>query len=181
MTLQTASDIIALWKDAIRHGEKLCSVTLQSELEEYLVSLLVHYTNKPEFAKQIIALKFLESMQAAPNQRMLGLRMVGDQCLLFSGLFPHIADRKQVKISYFVDMGRSAYAAISAKAYDLNDLLAGQFVILMDVLQSIRQFSDDIPDLTPLAAYEQWNTLGSARALRALKNYTGAIPIKIKT
>src|SRR5262249_52839092 len=102
------------------------------------------------------------------------LQNVGDQCLLFVGLFPHAAEKKHVKINYFVDLGRSAYANISHTVNDLYWSLAIQFVALMDVLQSIRH----TPDLLPLEAFEQWSELDSQRALQILNEYTKGIPFK---
>ena len=115
----------------------------------------------------------MEAQKLPANQRTVSLQHVGDQCLLYAGLFPKIAQRRHVKISYFVDIGRSAYISISHKANDLFESLALQFVVLMDVLQSIQQ-----PDLMPLEAYDQWNTVGSKRALRILQEYSKITPYK---
>lgn len=148
MNLLTNDNVPKLWQDTIRHAEDRCSVLLDRELEAYLVSLLVQYTHKPEIVKQAFAVAFLEAQKMRDNN---SLQQVGDQCLLFAGLFPHAAEKKLVKISYFVDLGRSAYTSISNRTNDLFASLAYQFVLLMDVLQSIRPH----PDLLPLEAYEQ--------------------------
>lgn len=174
MQLMTGKSPLALWQDVVKLAENRCSIKLQVELEAYLVSLLIRYSDKPEVAQQVFATTFLEAMQAKERQRNFSLQNVGDQCLLFAGLFPRAAQRKQVKINYFVDLGRSAYANISQTANDLYWSLAIQFVALMDVLQSIR--CD--PDLLPLEAYEQWNDLDSQRALQILKEYAHGIPLK---
>lgn len=174
MSLLTNASPLALWQDVIKKAENRCSVSLQEDLEAYLAFLLIRYTNKPDLFKQIVAHAFLEALQQPENQRIMQLQYVGDQCLLFSGLFPRVAEKRHVKIGYFVDLGRSSYAAISSKSDDLYALLAIQFVALMDVLQSIRQ----TPDLLPLEAYDQWVEVGSQRALKILREYTSAIPIK---
>ena len=176
MGLLINSTSLILWQDVIKYAENRCSITLEEELETYLISLLVRYTNKPDIAKHIVATAFLEALQKRePHQRHLCLQHVGDQCLLFSGLFPRIIEKRHVKISYFVDLGRSAYAALSNKTNDLYGSLAIQFVVLMDVLQSIRHSSD----LLPLEAYDQWAEVGSRRALKILQEYTAqALPIK---
>ena len=80
------------------------------------------------------------------------------------GLYPDI---EKDKVKYFVDLGRSAYATLSGKATDLYGLLAMQFVVLMDVLQSVNQRNV----LMPIEAYELWNELGSQRALNSLREY----------
>jgi hypothetical protein len=165
MHLLTNNTVLALWQNTIKDAENQCSISLQEELETYLVSLLMDYTYKPEIVKQLFAASFLDAYKQRNHH---SLRQVGDQCLLFAGLFPHAAERKLVKISYFVDLGRSAYASISGETNDLFRLLAYQFVGLMDVLQSIRPH----PDLLPLEAYEQWTEVGSQRALRILREYS---------
>lgn len=178
MGLLTGKTELIIWRDVIRHAEKRCSIVLDEELETYLISLLIRYTNKPEVTKQIIATAFLDALNVHSLQqiaeRNVSLQHVGDQCLLFAGLFPRIAEKKQVKLSYFVDIGRSAYAEVSTTAHDLFWSLAYQFVMLTDILQSIRPYSD----LLPMEAYEQWNDIGSQRALRLLREYTESFPCR---
>lgn len=165
MALVTSGNALALWQETVKQAENRCAVILGQNLESYLVSLLMEYSHKPEIVKQLFAAAFLEAQQMHNNH---SLQKVGDQCLLFAGLFPHATEKRLVKINYFVDLGRSAYISISNTANDLFSSLAYQFVVLMDVLQSIRPH----PDLLPLQAYEQWHELGSQRALKILQEYT---------
>lgn len=174
MNLLTNSSSLALWQDVIKHAENSCCVELNEELEIYLVSLLDRYINKPEVAKQIFATAFLEALHLQEQQRKVSLQHIGDQCLLYAGLFPRLAEKRHVKINYFVDLGRSAYAAVSHTTNDLYGSLALQFVVLMDVLQSIRPYND----LLPLEAYEQWEELGSQRAFKILQIYSPGVPFK---
>lgn len=156
-----------LWQNVIKDAEQNCSIELKDELERYLISLLIRYTNKPEVSKRLFATAFLEANQLPDIERQISLQVIGDECLLFAGLFPHSVRRKHVKISYFVDLGRSAYSGISKTSEDLFWSLAYEFVLLMDVLQSIRP-----ADLLPLEAYEQWKEVGSQRAYRLLSEYS---------
>lgn len=174
MALLINETSLILWHEVIKTAEDRCSIVLNDDLEAYLTSLLIRYSNKPEVAQQIFAKAYLEALQQRDNQRNVSLQNVGDQCLLFAGLFPHHAEKRHVKITYFVDLGRTAYAAISKTANDLYWVLALQFVALMDVLQSIRES----PQLLPLDAYEQWDKLGSKRALQILQSYSKGMPIK---
>ncbi len=175
MQLLTSHNSLILWRDVVKFAENRSSIVLNEDLEAYLVSLLIRYTNKPEVAQQIFASSFLQAMQKGQNQRNTALRDVGDGCLLVAGLFPHTADKKHVKISYFVDLGRSSYAAISLAANDLFYSLALQFVAMIDVLQSIRENVS----MLPLEAYEQWTEIGSQRALQILQQYSEGFPFKI--
>lgn len=165
MSLIINVNSLVLWQDLVRDAEDNCDIQLNKELEAYLVSLLSRYLNKPEMAKTVFATALLEALHEQTTKRQVYLRDVGDRCLLFAGLFPRVAQKRRVKLSYFVDVGRSAYHAISATS-DLFDSLAVKFVTLMDVLQSIRQ----PPDMLPLEAYEQWQELGSQRAYQLLQS-----------
>lgn len=164
----------ALWQSVIQSAVAECDLNLSPHLEAYLISLLMRYTNKPEVVQQIFATAFLEALQTETSLRNASLKDVGDQCLLFAGLFPQVAERRHVKLIYFVDIGRSAYTAMSNEANGLFTALALQFVPLMDILQSIRHH----PQLLPLEAYEQWQELGSKRALKILQSYTNGFPLK---
>lgn len=184
MSIVTQVTSTALWHEIVHEAEQSCAILLKEEIESYLVFLLMRYIDKPEFVKQIVALDFLQGMDLTPARREGALRDVGDKCLLFAGLFPSIATTRLVRLSYFVKMGQTSYFRISRKSNDLYDHLSNQFVMMMDVLQSIRQYSAKCPDLLPLQAYELWNDTGSPRALAMLKQYTShpeAIPLGIKT
>lgn len=174
MALLIGETSVLLWHEVIKSAEHRCSITLNDELEAYLISLLMRYSNKPEVAQQIFAKSYLEALQHHDKQRNISLQHVGDQCLLYAGLFPQQAEKRHVKITYFVDLGRAAYTAISRTANDLYFVLSLQFVALMDVLQSI----PEQPVLKPLAAYEQWDQLGSQRAFQLLQAYTKGLPIR---
>lgn len=168
---------VALWYDIIHDAEASCATQLAEELESYLVFLLMRYFDKPEIAKQVIATEFLKGAQMPRAARHTILQGVGDKCLLLTGLFPKVADKRLVKVSYFVNLGQSAYVGISKKRNDLYHLLSHHFVALMDILQSIRCYSEQYPDLLPLQAYDLWNETGSQRALSVLKQYTQSAPL----
>ena len=176
MKILVNSTSLALWHEIIHEAEASCAIVLNEETEAYLVFLLMRYLKKPEIVKQVMAEELLEGLHLAARSREEMLRGVGDKCLLFSGLFPKMAERRLVKISYFVNLGQSAYGALAKSNYDLYGSLSRQFVTLMDVLQSIRSYSTDFPDLLPLQAYDLWNETGSQRALKVLGQYTQAIP-----
>ena len=174
MRVLTSNNAILLWHDTLKCAEDRCSISLNDELEAYLVSLLMRYTNRPDVFKKVLAVAFLSAMQKSAAERQVSLQSIGDECLIFAGLFPRIAEKRNVKIGYFVDLGQSAYATLSRQTNDLFGILAFKFVTLMDVLQSIRPHAD----LLPLEAYEQWNEVGSQYALKILRDCTRGMPIK---
>jgi hypothetical protein len=177
MKVLVNSTPVALWQNIIHEAELANSIILSHELEAYVVMLMLRYMDKPELAREIIATKLLEGLNNTPAKRESSLQKVGDICLLFSGLFPGLAEKRLVKISYFINIGRGAYATVSRTSNDIFSLLSQQFVAIMDVLQSIGQYAQHFPELLPLQAYELWTECGSKRALKVLNQYTRAAPI----
>jgi len=177
MKLLVSATPVSLWQEVIHEAEATCDITLQDELEAYLTLLLVRYTTKSDISQNLMAPKFLQGIECNKKERELALQSVGDNCLIFSGFFPGIAEKRLVKISYFTNMGRTAYATISEKQSDIYSSLSEHFISLMDVLQSVRIYSHQYPDLLPIQAYDLWNETGSQRALKVLKQYTNATPL----
>lgn len=169
---------ISQWHALVGEAQHSLACKLDEELESYLVFLLIRFTNKPEMANRVLAIDYLESLQRYGKTRLNGLKDVGDQCLLFSGLFPQQARQRRVKVSYYVDLGRSAYRELSDQATDTNlfNALAQRFVLLMDILQTIRSLNRPQAILEPQHAYELWQETGSQHALRALQQRDGIIP-----
>lgn len=179
MTIVTYPSDTAVWYDIVHEAEKSCTTMLQQELESYLVFLLIRYTRRADLAAQVMATAFLKGLHAPPMQRIEALRTVGDQCLLLSGLYPKVAQKRHVRIGYFVGLGRSAYSASSSIHNDLYAQLGAQFVAMMDILQSIRKTDSAYPDLMPLEAWELWSETGSRRAFEMMSQYTDATPVLI--
>lgn len=174
------SSATAEWLSLVHEAEKAIDHPLDEEMQSYLVFLLMRFTERPELAASILAVEYLESMRQLGHAGRDQLRNVGDKCLLYSGLFPQRAERRRVKISYFVDLGRSAYQLLSERmergAAIMYQRLAGTFVPLMDVLQAMRTlgYADA---LTPLQAIELWQDTGSRSALRILRRRTQSTPL----
>lgn len=159
--------VIILWQEVVKGAEDRCHVVLPIEVESYLVSLLMRFTQQSGLLHQVMATEYLQALQERALVRRHALATVGDQCLLLSGLFPGVAAHRHVNVRYFVDLGRSSYANISNKATDIYTALAQQFVLLMDVLQAVNERQI----LLPLEAYDMWQELGSQRAYAILQSY----------
>jgi hypothetical protein len=172
----------AQWHALVSEAEAACDCRLDEELESYLVFLLMRFVGRPDMASAVLAMEYLNGLVAAGRVRVDQLRDVGDKCLLFSGLFPKRAERRRVKVSYYVGLGRSAYqqladnaaAAVLAQFYGH---LAEAFVRMMDVLQATRALGGEHGLLAPLEAFELWAETGSQRAFRTLREGSGALPI----
>lgn len=170
--------ITAQWHALVKDAESSYHLILDEDLESYLVFLLTRFTSKPEMAKSVLALEFLEGVQTNGRKKHDHLRDVGDKCLLIAGLFPGRANRRRVKISYFVQLGQSAYTSLAAisqqKISELYTAVGQSFVPLMDVLHVVREMSQQL--LTPIEAEELWSDVHSRHALTVLERYTNAKP-----
>lgn len=182
-TLITRPTDSAQWQALVAEAESLAACPLVEEMESYLVFLLMRFSRKPEMVGSILALEYLQGMLASGHVKQDRLRDVGDQCLLYSGLFPQQAGRRHVRVSYFVDLGRSAYQQLSevmSRSYaGLYAHLSHDFVALMDVLHAIRRLGGDVPCLSPLPAYELWNDTGSRQAYQTLRQASHGHPIAL--
>ncbi len=172
------------WRDLVKEASDFNGVCLDEELESYLVFLLMRYMQETTLTSKVMALEYLQGLQSPASQRNECMRDVGDQCLLYSGLYPKLAQRRQVKISYYVKMGRSAYSSVSAFTQsaisNMYSHLAESFVSLMDTLQAMRNMHDTSMQLEPLMAYELWQDTRSQQARRILMSHEqGQIDHKI--
>jgi hypothetical protein len=170
----------AQWQTLLKEAQSACDHHLDETLESYLVFLLMRFADKPHCTARIMAEDFLGSQLLHGEQRADSLRQVGDHCLLFSGLFPELAERRLVHISYFVNIGRSAYRQL-ADVLDRSwssvyQNLSDAFIILMDILHAMRGLGGGSA-LTPLQALDLWQETGSRRCYRQVCDGGRVIPL----
>lgn len=168
----------AEWQRLVREAGQRAARELDEDLESYLVMLLGRSLREVDALSRVVALDYLHSLDATRGERASGLRDVGDRCLLTAGLFPHRAEKRLVRISYFVDLGRSAYDQVAEQlgraAAELFHHLARAFVPLMEVLQAMRTL-DGRPALNALESAELIQDTGSKAARRELARYTDGL------
>lgn len=174
----------AQWHALVAEAQQACQHNLDEPLESYLVFMLMRFTDRADLLARAMALEFLDAQVDDSPRQPDRLRDVGDKCLLFSGFYPKLAEKRLVRVSYFVRLGRSAYQQLATRVERSNDgvymRLANAFVAVMDVLQAMRGLSGE-PALGPLAAAELWADTGSRSAYRALTDSTTATPVKTNT
>lgn len=171
--------VTAQWHALVSDAEARSARHLDETLESYLVFLLMRFVARPALASSIMARDFLEGLATSGRLGQDRLRDVGDQCLLFSGLFPRRAERRMVRVSYYVDLGRAAYGHLAEDrtpgAGALFAQLAEGFVALMEVLQAMSTLTG-APALDLLQAIELWHDTGSSNALRHWRT-PAAVPV----
>ncbi len=162
---------VAQWRALVTEARSACDYSLDESLESYLVFLLMRFTGRTGCTTRIMATDYLQSQTAQGEQQFGRLRDVGDHCLLFSGLFPQLAERRHVNIGYFVRIGRSSYLQLSERFDQGRALLYGHlaetFVILMDILQAMREIGGQ-PLLSPLEVVDLWEETGSRRCYASI-------------
>ena len=172
----------AQWHALVSEAESASGCVLKEDLESYLVFLLMRFVNQPHMLARVLALDYLNGLSSRDRQCRDRLQEVGDHCLLFSGLFPEQAERRLVKIGYFVDLGRVAYSQTAALTQTQMAAvyadLAREFVSLMDILQAMRSLRGKEDAVDPLKAFELWDETGSRRAWRQLRELTDAQPVR---
>jgi len=168
---------LAQWHRLVREAEKKSGCHLDEVMESYLVFTLMRFMKDQNLCSHAMAPGYLNLHNLPDAVRAEQLRNIGDQCLLLSGLFPKRAEKRMVRVSYYVDMGRSAYHHLSTNAQqataNLYKQLAEAFVLLMDLLQTIRRFNS--PALQPIQSYELWSDTGSAALFEQLG--AGSFPV----
>ena len=164
------SSELAQWHTLVQEAEHDYGCHLDEAMQSYLVFTLMRFSKNQQLNTQALAIDYLNSHHLPSNQRSEHLRDIGDQCLLVSGLYPQSAERRQVGVSYYVDLGRSAYHHIGTLTQqgiaDLYHQLAESFILLMDLLQTIRQYST--PAMHPITAMDLWHETGSRAAYRQI-------------
>ena len=165
------------WRALITRAEHDSKICLEPELENYVIYLLLTHVGTPTTKYDGLAGGFLNNLFSGRLDSEEDLATVGDQCLVFAGLFPEKAVQQLIPISYFVRVGRDAYAKHGLQFGDpLYEKLERDFVSMMDVLQCVRDLDKPAGCLDGLAAFEQWRNTGSQHAFDVLKALAPAMP-----
>lgn len=140
--LLVESSACAQWQSLVVDAERACQRDLDETLESYLVFLLMRFAERADVASAVIAMQYLRSCESTGSERIERLRDVGDQCLLLCGLFPRRAERRLVRLSYFADLGQTAYhdlaTCLRRGAATMYTQVAEGFLPLMQVMQAMR-------------------------------------------
>ena len=174
----------AQWQALVHEAQTVCDRNLDESLESYLVFLLMRFADRPDCIARIMAEDYLKSQALQGEQRAGQLREVGDHCLLFSGLFPQLAERRLVPVSYFVNIGRASYQQLSAGLdrgwSTVYNHLYEAFVVLVDILHAMRGLGG-MTALTPLQAMDFWQQTGSRRCYQQVCAGGRLIPVAMDT
>lgn len=166
------------WRALLTRASAVAGLPLQEDVENYLTCLLLRQIGTPTSALDDLARGFASNLLvASPGSGDQTLDDIGEQCLLFAGLFPEQAAEQLMPVSYFVRMGTDAYRKLAdVSGESLYAQVADQFVSLMDMLQCLRDLDTDCHCLDALSAFDQWQETGSSHAWRVLQALTASVP-----
>jgi hypothetical protein len=167
---------LSQWHSLVTDAERDYGCTLDETMQSYLVFTLMRFARDQRLNAHALAIDYLSAHHLPPHLRNEQLRDIGDQCLLVSGLYPQTAAKRRLGVSYYVDLGRSAYHHIGTATQqgiaELYQQLSESFVLLMDLLLTIRQYS--MPAMQPLTALDLWHHCGSQSALKQISEESAA-------
>ncbi len=111
-------------------------------------------------------------------------RSLGDRALLTLGFFRENLRRRAISPDYYVEMGATAYAAVSrrlrlpeAGPADVFAELADRFVPCTEVIAEVRAESCENTDSDVVRLYEEWLATGSPRLADRLRSL-GVVPVR---
>jgi hypothetical protein len=156
--------------------------------EFYLVNLLSEFTATP-VSEEPLALKLVRVQESsATDKKVKGLKEIGDQSLVVTGLFTDSLARKLVDVNYYIAMGANAYqqlagllAATRTTAPSffqaVYEELAAKFTRFVEVLQEIRRNTHLVGGGNIIGMYEAYLKTGDEWLARRLRE-AGVLLIK---
>lgn len=165
---------LSAWRALLSKAEFIAKVELDPAIEEYVLRLLFKTSQRSSDAK---VSSVTEGLNEAHDMPVEDFRAIGDHCLLYAGLFPEHAIRRNLPITYFVTVGESAFEEYLRYVEDPTyGMLSTFFVDIVDVLMSLREIDDRQVLMDPINAYHLWRDTGSGAAWKALARHSSSLP-----
>lgn len=181
----------------ITEASRHLNIELEDHVEFYLVNLLTSFvapstkTPENEPAEDLLTtpLAFLlkKAIEAPSDKQPYLYRRLGDASLYVSGFFQDYFNKKTFDISYYMNMGASAYDQASSltKGQQRDDRLhttlislSRKFSVIVDIVAQASDSTAMHHDKDLLAIYDRWNRSGSER-LRGILEGRGIRPIRV--
>lgn len=123
----------SVFYDAVRKTQATTGYELPEHIEVYLVMLLGHNTDRPNFLPET---SFAEQFLTANTARKK--KELADTCLFVCGVFPYIGERRGINRSYYRDMGTTSYEMLSETWHpELFLQLAQHFDFLSEFIETV--------------------------------------------
>ena len=107
---------------------------LPEEIEAYVVMLLAHYLDRPDFLPER---SFAEAYLKLRKPYDYSAKELGDACLFVSGVFPTYGSKHGIKRSYYQEIGSSSYGLVAEVMHgELFGTLSTHFIFLSDFIDT---------------------------------------------
>jgi hypothetical protein len=188
--LQILANPSEFFRDQVTSAAATMKLRLDAEEEYYLVSLLTDFVSSPAQPENSedshpfdtpLALMLQKAMESTPDRRFRIFKKMGDTSLYVSGFFQDYFNRKMFSISYYMDMGKTAYSSAAGLMSDqfgdshfgeLYSGLAKKFDQFVELLATISDSSESGSSaVNILELYDRWNQTGSHRLRRELSKH----------
>ncbi len=169
-------------------------VDMDPHAAHYVVNLLTSFSRSEalyeddgeSYGLRPLALMLADAANASSvEERSQSLQRIGDVSLFVSGFFSNSLARTAVDIDYYINMGGNAYAVLSEEVRGtfrgnafapIYQELSEKFLVLIDILNEVRDSKRIDSDVDLLRTYQQWQKTGSPRCEKLLRKQ-GVVPI----
>jgi len=169
-------------------------VDMDPHAAHYVVNLLTSFSRSEalyeddgeSYGLRPLALMLVDAANASTvEERSQSLQRIGDVSLFVSGFFSNSLARSAVDIDYYINMGGNAYAVLSEEVRGtfrgnafapIYQELSEKFLVLIDILNEVRDSKRIDSDVDLLRTYQQWLKTGSRRCEKLLRKQ-GVVPI----
>ena len=143
-------DYFNAFYDIVKETQESSGYVLPVDLESYIVMLLSHHIDKPDWQpEKSYAEVYLSLAETRPKK--LSAKELGDACLFLTGVFPEYTIKRNNK-KYYQDMGSSSYGVVHELIPgSVFKQLSTHFVFLSDFIEfTFNNNKDDIYNIRNL-------------------------------
>lgn len=121
--------------DIVKDTQARSGYDLPEQLEAYVVMLLAHYLDRPDYLPND---SFAETYLRLQRPADMTAKELGDTCLFVTGVFPTYGSKHGIKRRYYQDIGRGSYEMVAEVMHpELFLQLANHFVFLSDFIEEV--------------------------------------------
>lgn len=189
-SIMRAENLFDFFHNGVEQAANRCGSPVSAEGLYYLSHLLVERGRTPAREAPDTLVELYAKAQQGGAARVSALRELADRALYVTGFFRDSLKSRMVSVTYYMDMGATAYHRLSqltggsrGEARGLDEVwgeLGENFEAASDLLQDVRQevaANSDARDTDILRLYEAWLSTGSPRLYHRLREL-GVVPMK---